>query len=60
MDFYTKAFLINLVLFVFVCIFDKGLFDDAIEKAFGMTIGIWSLFTMFTVPVWLIYIIINW
>ena len=62
MDYWTKVFLVNLIVWFCVLGFDRVVLDDALEntKIIGLLIGLWSLIVLLSVPSWLIYVIITW
>lgn len=64
MDFETKVFLVNLVSFCFLAVMDDKLLCSAIwtseSKAAQVTLWLWSAFTVFSIPVWVIYLIVTW
>ena len=61
MDIYTKIFLINLILLFFVLWFDKNILNVFIDKHDFLRIcgGGWILFTLCSVPAWMIYLIVE-
>ena len=61
MDLYLKIFLINFVLFVFTCLFDRAVLDDFLEESdyTELLFSIWALATLFSVPICIIYILIT-
>ena len=61
MDFYTKLFLANMVAMLFTAGMDRNIFNDGIEKlpVIGVTMQCWCFLSLFTVPIWLFYIIIT-
>ena len=61
MDLYTKLFLANLVGMITTAWVDKSLLKDKLEKlpGFGTFLEAWTLVTILSIPVWLIYIIVT-
>ena len=62
MDFYTKLFLVNFIVLVFIAIVDRDIFNDALEKVrvVGTALGIWSALTIISIPAWLVYLVVAW
>jgi len=61
MDIYTKIFFINIILIITIVRSDTYFFDSFLQKK-NITfflLGIWSIGTIISIPVWLIYEIIN-
>ena len=62
MDFYTKMFLVNWVILIFMALIDRKILDDAIEdgKYTKHLWSIWNVVTVLSVPVWVVYLIVTW
>lgn len=61
MDIVTKLFLANIVGLVATAWVDKKVLKDKLEKLprFGTFLEVWSLITLLSIPVWLLYIIVT-
>ncbi len=59
MDYYTKVFLINLIVWIVTLVVDWTLLDDAIEnsKVLGPILGLWTLVVLVSTPAYLIYVV---
>ena len=62
MDIYTKLFLVNFVILVFLAFLDRNCFNDDIEngKYTKHIWTIWNVTTVLSIPVWIVYLIIIW
>jgi hypothetical protein len=61
MDIVTKLFLANIAALAITAWIDKGLLKDKLEKlpGFGTFLEVWTLVTLLSIPVWLLYIIVT-
>ena len=61
MDIVTKLFLANLVGIVSIAWLDKKVLKDKLEKlpGFGTLLEVWTLITILTIPVWLVYFVVT-
>tara|TARA_R110002049_G_scaffold246665_4_gene420771 strand:+ start:1592 stop:1780 length:189 start_codon:yes stop_codon:yes gene_type:complete len=61
MDIYTKLFLANFVAVVSTALMDKIVLKDKLEKlpGFSVLLELWTLVTILSIPVWLVYIIVT-
>jgi len=62
MDFYTKMFVINLVIVFAIGWADGYFFDDYLDgdDIWGNLWGFWCLASIISIPAWLIYLIATW
>ena len=59
MDIYTKVFLANMVVIITTLIVDRKLLEDSIEKSFNIPMGMWCILSLFSIPAWLVYVIMT-
>lgn len=61
MDIVTKLFLANIVGLVATAWIDKKVLKDKLEKlpGFSTCLEVWTLITIFSIPTWLLYIIVT-
>lgn len=62
MEIYTKMFLINWAVLLFVMALDKYALNDYLEnhRIIWWPLGIWSFVSLCAVPVWLVWLVWTW